>query len=229
MNSFFYQAQAGFQAVPYSPVSFGGFNPFFQAPQVSAPFCPPSMGTGMGIGTGGIAQANFFWQQLMQVQQNLFSGWQQFGGCPQSSGQQGCQPSFGGQNPNAGGCKPHFGGPQPQEINIHHHYHFHDAAPEPVAPTPKPTPAPKPEPQVPVTELPPLPAPPLTRTPPLPAPPRTQTSPLPAVDPSPVAVNYKAHAFSLPMRTAGVGGMMMTKGNYALQNPDVAARASSLG
>jgi hypothetical protein len=166
------------------------------------------------------------WFQLMQAQQNLYQGWQQFCGCPQPlpCGQQQvsdprqhvpCFPQFGGFFPSHS-CFPRFGcfpssGGGPAEIHIHHHFH---SGPFPTRHCqPAPTPRPVPEscrPSRPTSPVPvPAPAPrppsqvPLVRMlpPSLPAPPRVFTRPLPSIPPAPQNDNRG-------VRAAGAFGAM---------------------
>lgn len=172
--------QQSFPSFPFQAMPFGNCAP--PSPISLPPVCLP-----MG---GNYFAESQFWASCMQAQQNLFTGWQQFCGCPPQ------QPAPPQQPPQFGGCRPR----QP-EVHVHHHFHFH----------PPQRPA-QPAPQRPVPQ--PIPQPPLTRTPPsLPAPtPQIISRPLPS--PAPPAspnnrVVFQAHAFGVYTDSTRVGNASM--------------------
>lgn len=113
---------------PQWSMPFGGFGPCGPStgvPQFAFPQSPSLNGA------SSLTSANLYWSQLMQAQQSLLQGWQQF--CGPSQGPPKCQG-------------------QPPQVHHHFHYHFHPAAQESPRPAPAPQPTPQPTPRpIPVT------------------------------------------------------------------------------
>lgn len=85
-----------------------------------------SIQAGTTAPTYGLPNNSSFYQNLMQAQQNLFSGWNNFCGCNGPRPQQPSQPTRqcqGGEQTNTTGENPNVRRRKPLEIHVHHHFY----------------------------------------------------------------------------------------------------------
>lgn len=208
---YFFPSQQSMNSMQFQPwaTPFGGFSP--SGPSFGVPpfgyspsICPPGLSGG-----GPLSGMSSYWSQIMQAQQSLFQGWQQFCGCQGQS-----------QAPQWGNCQP----PQqqsPQVVHVHHHYHYHGAQPQSPQPAPTPTPAPTPRPTTPRPTTPTRPStpptsvtvggrPPTSVRPSLPRPPVSTTPALPTL---PATPTLPPSFGAIPRPGGGVFGTSPTRPN----------------
>lgn len=205
------QGYNAFQSYAFGSV-YGGFP--VQSCQTPALWGGIGLPPGFGV-QGGFGVQSSFWSQLMQVQQNLFQGWQNFCGC------QGRGRDHQGPHHNHDRFRNCFGG-RPRTCGTRPRPNCSNEQTTPTTPTPTPTPT-TPAPATETTRA------PLTRTTvaALPTPPRTQAAtalPKPA---SPI-VAAAAHSYGA-FGPAGGGNAMGIVGNASYWNTTQNSQAITIG